>query len=534
MARASATLALRRTARALSKRPIVAGVDNDVQRCRDSFYHFCVAMGKPPVEHMLDWHAKLNTGQDSRCLLGVAGNDTAILSPRGSAKSTCLILWVGWNIGRHTLERWFLRVLYVSFIIDISRAKSASIKRLLATPEYQRIFPTVRLDAKKYSDELWAIDFDYAKIDVRGDDAFTLCCSGLKGATVSRRSNLVVLDDLIKSKESIENPAVRNQMASNYTTAIMPTKLEGARTLVLGTRFLWDDIFNTQFTPEKGFDVLQQKAIITCPETGDLRSYWPQFYSLEDLLKRKQANEFDFEYQYQNETPRGGELGTEREWLNYGEVPSSYDLLGVSLDLSSADKEINDWTVILLGGRDGDRYWLIDFRRIKTLGNIEKIAAMKEMLADWDILGRHDDGRYYATDVPCTIWPESVAYQRSFAGDLLHGLRGDDEPLDNLHVSEVKGFRGDKIERFKGVIGLFQRGKVHLNRYRDWSELEGEFLNIGNTAHDDFIDAVTILLTRLSRRQAPQTEFAQGPGELPPEEPGSWGAMARERGWGAA
>lgn len=532
MARASAALAKRRLAQAVAKRPSPLVIDNDIKRAREDFYSFAAMMGKPPAEHMLPWIEKLNTGKTTRCLMGIGGDDTVILSPRGSAKSTVLILWVSWALGNHTLERWFLRVLYVSFIIDISRAKSASIKGVLASPEYKRVFPTVRISDKRYADELWSIDFDYAGINVTGDDAYTICCSGLKGATVSRRSNLVVLDDLIKSVESILNPAVRKQMITNYTTAIMPTRLDGARTIALGTRFLYDDIFNTLFTPANGFNLLSQKALLTDPVTGDIRSYWPEFFSLEDLLRKRSLGPLDFAYQYQNETPATGDLGTDATWLNYGPPPDCFDVIGVSIDLSSADKETNDWSVILLGGRDGDAYWFLDFRRLRTLGNVEKIEALKDMLADWDIIERQQDGTYRGGEVPCSIWPESVAYQRSFAGDLSIDLRNDAAPLDNLNVQEVKGFRGDKIERFKGIIGLFQRGRVHLNRYRDWSVFEQEFLNLGATSFDDFIDAATILLTRLSRRRPIDIETSRSPGELPPAAEDSWASVRGARAAG--
>ena len=511
MARASTALALRRSAVNRAATPPPEELDRQIELARNSFWHFSCAMGKEPVEHMLLWHEELNTGVDSACLLGVAGPDTCILSPRGSAKSTVLILWIAWLIGRHTMARIMLRIVYVSFIIDISRAKSSSIKALIQSPEYQRIFPAVKLSPKKYSDELWGIDFDYAGIDVRGDDAYTICCSGLKGATVSRRSNLVVLDDLIKSVESIENPKVRAEMIRNYRTAIMPTKLSGARSIALGTRFHWDDIFASFMTASNNWRVLKQQAIIEDPETGEKRSYWPQFYPLEDLLERQAMGRNDFEYQYQNESVREGDFGVDKAWLQYGEVPESYDVIGVGIDLSSADKERNDWTVFLLAGRDGDQYWLIDYRRIKTLGNVEKINEMKDLLGDWEIVRRDHDGSYLSTACPCNIWPESVAYQRSFAGDLLRSIRNPDEPLDNLAVKEVKGFRGDKLERLKGIIGLWQRGKVHLNQYRDWSVFESEFLNFGAAAHDDFVDAMVIALTQLAGRSALTMEYAEDP-----------------------
>ena len=62
----------------------------EVLRARDDFKDFCTFMGKTPAKHMLEWHNELCTGEDSECLLGIGGQNTAILAPRGSAKSTVL------------------------------------------------------------------------------------------------------------------------------------------------------------------------------------------------------------------------------------------------------------------------------------------------------------------------------------------------------------------------------------------------------------------------------------------------------------
>ena len=51
----------------------------EVLRARDDFKDFCVFMGKAPAKHMLEWHNELCTGEDSECLMGIGGPNTAIL-----------------------------------------------------------------------------------------------------------------------------------------------------------------------------------------------------------------------------------------------------------------------------------------------------------------------------------------------------------------------------------------------------------------------------------------------------------------------
>ena len=165
MAVPSIALAYRRTALMKATTVSVKPPSEEVLRARDSFIDFCTAMGKAPAKHMMEWHNELCTGVDSECLLGIGGQNTAILAPRGSAKSTVLGLFAAWMIGRHTAAGQMLRILYIAYMVDISRAKSATIKGILVSSKYREIFPMVRLSKIKRSDEYWSIDYDFAGID---------------------------------------------------------------------------------------------------------------------------------------------------------------------------------------------------------------------------------------------------------------------------------------------------------------------------------------------------------------------------------
>ena len=89
MAIASSALAYRRMAQMTATKVTVKPPSEEVLRARDDFKDFCTYMGKPAAKHMLEWHKELCTGEDSECLLGIGGPNTAILAPRGSAKEYC-------------------------------------------------------------------------------------------------------------------------------------------------------------------------------------------------------------------------------------------------------------------------------------------------------------------------------------------------------------------------------------------------------------------------------------------------------------
>lgn len=501
----SVSLAYRRSALMTANKVTTKPPTKEVLESREDFAAFCTHLGKPPAKHMLEWHVELCSGVDSECLLGVGGKNTSILAPRGSAKSTVLGLFAAWMIGRHAQAKQMLRILYISYMVDIARAKSATIKGILASSKFREVFPMVRLSKIRRSDEYWSIDYEFAGIDTSGEEAFTIACGGLKGAITSKRSQLVLIDDPIKSAVSINNPDIRREMETTWTNVIAPTMFQGARAICLGTRFHFDDLHATLFVPKNNWKQVVQQAIITS-EDGKQRSYWPEFWSMKYLKERKMEDRVAFAYQYMNTAVQSSEVGISPDLIIKGVVPDDYDCLGVGIDLSSGMNEKNDWTVFTLGGISEGKIYLIDQRRCRSMGNIEKMDTLCEMLADWNILNVNDEGQYFPTMCPCVIWPEAVSYQSSFEGDFKR-IIFNDRALYNLSISPVKGFRGDKLARLRGVLGLFENKKVIWNKWRKWDVLEEELLNFGHSSHDDTVDSMVLTMGGLLRRGALQLEY---------------------------
>ncbi|MBG46013.1 MAG: hypothetical protein CMB76_05790 [Euryarchaeota archaeon] len=509
MSNVSISLARRRSAQlaaqSITTEPKVVITPPHVVKARQSFAYFCELMGKPAAKHMKDWHNAFLTGESNEHLLDVAGPNTCLLSPRGSAKSTVIGMLVAWLIGRHAEKKKLLRTLYVSYNVDVARNKSAAIKNLICNKEYQEIFPTVRLSKHRTSDELWSIDFEFAEIDIRGEDAFTVACAGLKGTITSKRSSLIIVDDAIKSAAAIANPDIRREMEANWNNVIVPTMFQGARAIALGTRFHFDDLFTTTFCEKRGWKVITQGAL-SYDDSGNPKSYWPKMWSIKYLLKLQAEDRTSFSYQYLNRPIKTTELGISPELFVKGEVPDDYDIVGVGIDLSAGMSERNDWTVFTLAGRVGDKVYIIDYKRMRSMGNIEKVEALCELLVEWNLLRMNDDGQFFRTDSPVVIWPEVVAYQKSFEGDLKRMLFNEWQ-LYNLSISPVKGFRGDKLARLRGIIGLFQGKKIIFNKYRDFSCMTDEVINFGHASHDDCADSLNMVVQGLMKRGGAQIEW---------------------------
>ena len=159
-----------------------------------------------------------------------------------------------------------------------------------------------------------------------------------------------------------------------------------------------------------------------------------------------------------------------------------------------------------LGGIKEGKIYLIDQRRNRTMGNLEKMDTLCEMLSDWNILQENDEGQFFPTMSPCMIWPEAVAYQTSFEGDFKR-VMFEQRALYNLSCSPVKGFKGDKLARLRGVLGLYENKKVVWNKWRKWDVLEEELLNFGHASHDDAVDSMVLTMGGLLRRGNLQVSY---------------------------
>ena len=502
-------LAYRRNAKAAARNQQIKKPKNleDLKRARDDFGYFCdYVADKPPAYHHKEWNRNFITNEDSSCLIKIAGPNIDLVAPRGSAKSTVLGLLTAWAIGIHTQAGKPLQVLYLSYTVDIARSKSATIKRIIESKRYQEVFPKVRLLKNVTSNEYWSIDHKFAGIDTTGEEQFTLCAAGLKGSVTSKRSHLVMIDDAIKSAADIANPDIRKTMQENWNAVIAPTMFDGGRAICLGTRFRHDDIHSTTFNEQNNWTQIVISAIQNDPKTGDEESYWPEMWSLEYLKEKKRQSPIAFSFQYMNKVVRQNELSLAPELIVKAEISTEFDTLGVGVDLSAGIREKNDYTVMVLGGRIEDRIHIIDYRRIRVMGNLEKLDALKELLNDWSIIQVDQGGLYYPTHSTCDIWSEAVQYQASLEADFKR-ICLQNESLYNLIWHPVKGFRGDKLARFRGIMGMFEDRKIIFNRYRNFTNMFEELTNFGVSGHDDCVDALVWLVTGLMKKGHLQLDF---------------------------
>ena len=158
-----------------------------------------------------------------------------------------------------------------------------------------------------------------------------------------------------------------------------------------------------------------------------------------------------------------------------------------------------------MGGRVKDKIHIIDCKRVRVMGNLEKLELLMEMMEEWGII--HKDGKnYFPTGSSIDVWAEAVAYQASLEADFKR-ICLQEQGLYNLIWHPVKGFRGDKVARFRGIMGLFEQRKIIFNKFRKMTHLTDEIINFGVSSHDDCVDALVWLCNGLMTRGKLELEY---------------------------
>ncbi len=496
-------------------------VNDDALHARDNFPAFMKYIGGHEIAHlhMEEWVDYWVTGRSNHVLNKVAGPNISILSPRGAAKSTVISYLVAWIIGHNPA----IPIIYLSYKSDIALSRSRIIKRILQTPKYQEVFPHIRPNKKKFNDGEWEIDKQFAGVSNLEQD-YTLYAVGIDGGIVSKRSWLIVVDDPIKSRESIESPDIREKISNNWKDAAKPTLVPGGRMLSIGTRFRADDIHESDFNEQNGWTVIEQEAILT-EDDGQEYSYWESRFpyrskfnshgdEIEGLYEMREKDPVSFSFQYQNKVVHSSDISINPEWIRYTDIlPKEPEKIGIGLDLSGMSQERRDYTAMVMGAlkRDGmdefrrknkESIVILEAIRGRWPGNLDKIDKIIEMCVEWGViyLTGNDKQPYMPNDnLALTVYAEAVQYQVSFQYDwkrIVENKYG----LWNLHCKPVK-VRGDKDLRLKSITGVFQDGLIVFNKYRDMSRLITELTQHGATDHDDLQDAFVHLVRGMIKYQ---------------------------------
>lgn len=412
--------------------------------------------------------------------------------------STFLLQWIAWIIGTHATQGISLKILYISYVIDVASSKSRQIKAIIESERYQEVFPIVRPSKSKWGESEWAIDFAFAGLSTI-EEPYTLACSGLQGAINSKRSDILLFDDLLKSPSEAKNKKIQDRMMENYNSIIRFTRHEGARGINLGTRMAKFDLYATTFVPANGWKVIKQSALLK--DGNGEYSYCDDRVTLETLIEERRLDYESFLLQRQNEIPETTSIGIQPHLIKWGWMPVEFERIVIGIDTADSTEENSNATAIIVLGIANDCLYVIDGFEGRRQGNTKKIDLIYDFWAK-----RKNDCKY-----PAILAADYHRFSKSLEGDFedyIEDIR-EDESLDNdfatVTIEKVKATqRGEKIDRIESHSGIFEKGRIFFNlAATSTSEIDetkvlnkvvDEITNYNALAHNDLMDALEVAI----------------------------------------
>lgn len=396
--------------------------------------------------------------------------NTVSLLPRGGAKTTHgntgLLSWLVANFSD-------IAIGLMSNTQDMADAFSKAVRNTLElNPRFIELYGNLRSD-QKWTDKEW-VRKGSALI---GTNNSTMFARGVGGAIISKRFDILLLDDIL-DEENTATPEAREKVAQWLLQTVLPCLKPDGVVVVLGTRWAVDDTYELLIAPEtetvageqgKGWDELRIPALEgDLSDVSTLVSYWPDYWTVERLLeKRKDLGTPRFMCAYQNDISgltTGNVFPGKFQYVD--RLPPGAYTIRMGIDLASSTRERADFTARVTTAEDesGNFYVLSVVRDKRETHHAEFVHEGWLAYPEMDL-------------VVC----ESQQFQSTLIQEVMQ-----DYPRIPI---EGKKTDTDKVTRARAVAAKYEAGKVfHLEALRD-SVFEQE-LRAFPKGHDDQVDAL--------------------------------------------
>lgn len=408
---------------------------------------------------------------------GEIENLAVSLPPRHNKSELTSLYWVIHMINKYPR----IKIAIASYNVDFA---STWVRRVLS---FFKEFKPELLNPKKQT------QYEFETIHKGG----VIAVSPTSGVT-GRGINIWINDDLIKSSEEANSPAIQKRNLEWYESTAT-TRLEKwyngetgmqPATIMIGTIWNTQDLLWT--IPDNSWTIIRLPAIAEDNDPLGRKkgeALWPEKFSEKELeKKRSKHGRYYWASMYQCQPMvYGGNVLLEK-WIQYKEFKPENCLSTImTIDPAISTLKTADDTAIV----------------IASLMNDNSIIARHMAYGKW---GFHDQIKHivdiYEGYNPTSIVSESISYQRALAETLIEDY--------NIPVHQVKS-RGNKNDRILGLVPLFESGKIFLHKDNSWNEyFVNQYLSWSpevRNANDDLLDALEEAVNRLSRNMGnPYTE----------------------------
>ena len=364
---------------------------------------------------------------------------------------------------------------------------SSKVQDIVRSEAYQKVFPSVAIDADKCAADEWKI---------KGSQS-TVYAQGLGGSITGKGGNLIIVDDYCKNRQEAESKTTRDTMFESFKDDLCTrTNAPAHIIIVCATRWHDDDIIGRIKKKMDEDPTYTRWEFLEFPAHKEGEGGWdtlfPELYpkSWYDF-QRKSLGPYSAAALLDCDPKTAGTAIFREEWWQtyYAELDPRRMRIHFFVDGAKSKSDAADFTTILVVGRGGDGcYYLLDGVHDR-LDLMEKMNALFRLVEKWK---------------PDRVWWEQVGAMSDVESLKIEmDRRMFHFRVTELHHNTNKDFRIRKLVVPYANGDIFAPTRMMRTRTRRDGTVEtydliaefkeGEYLpytGAESTPHDDIIDCL--------------------------------------------
>lgn len=370
------------------------------------------------------------------------------------------------------MEKWASmgvkkNVIQVSYSGDL--AEDFGAKNRDKVEEFGKELFGIGLDPRQKTKAKWSLE-----------NGATMVSVGIGGPITGKGANLLIIDDPIKNHEEAESETYREKVWNEWRATLRTRLTSDAAVIVIQTRWHEDDLAGRLIKTGK-WEVVSLPAICDseddllgrkigeplCPELG-FDAKWA-----EETKHDVGSRAWEALYQ-QRPTAAEGNI-FKRQWFRFyrqSDLPTSFDEITQSWDMSFKDTEKSDYVACGVWGRKGANHYLLYAlkERLDFVATIQKFIQVSKMFPQATL---------------------KLVEEKANGAAVISMLRKKIPGIVAVNPTESKEARA------YAVTPLFEAGNVFIPEDAAWKdEYIEELVSFPNGKHDDQVDQTTQYLRR--------------------------------------
>lgn len=387
-----------------------------------------------------------------------------------------------------------LEIMAASYGATLAERMNRDVQRIMTSPEYERVFPGTRLSGKNIRNTAqgsWLRNSETFEIVSRRG---RYQCAGIGGSLTGSGADYALIDDYLRNWQDANSKLIRDRHWEWYSSVLYTRLSKNGCICVMATRWHEDDLQGRLLAQAAKDPQADQWIVINLPaikedaanETDPRapgEALWPERFPLPRLQKIRRNSERVFASLYQGRpAPPDGDIIKKSWWKRYtpAQLPTQFDSMGLSADLTFKDAQKNDWNVLQVWGRLGADMYLVHQIRAK-MPFTQQVASFAAL---------------------CQKYPEARV---KWVEDAANGAALIDHVRKTIPGVVAVAPRGSKLARAEAIAPYVQAGNVHIpdEKTCPWTEafLE-EWVTFPNGTHDDQVDATSMAISRLTKEKS--------------------------------